>query len=233
MKLNTLHAAALVMALAASSTQAVAVPSFEGYAAIGDYIDVGSFDLSEITLSLSSTLPTSPGPDLTLYIYDDAGNPIGDSTGTGAWGGSNFNYSFVFSSPLSITGGFVYALSYAGFQNLTNPDELKVQLTDQDSTPAGNIWASTLDITVGDIYAEDAPSYFPLGFFDPATGNKINLTPVATVKNDQGQDVYSATGGVAYLSFGPTIPEPATLALLGIGLAGLGFTRRRKTAVVG
>lgn len=237
MKSKTFHAAAIVLALTASANAMAAAPpttAFQGYAAIGDYIDVGPFDLGGISLSLSSTLASPPGLDLALFIYDDAGNPIGGSdTETGTWdsSGNPFSYSFGFSSPLQVVGGFFYALSYNGFQSLTNPDQLKVQLTDNDTTP---IDTAGLGIGLGDIYAEDATSVFPLGFFDPATGNKINLTPVAAIKNAQGADVYTAIpGGVAYASFGPTIPEPATLALLGIGLASLGFTRRRKTAVVG
>jgi len=74
----------------------------------------------------------------------------------------------------------------------------------------------------------------PLGEFFVTYG-----APAGAVSTWISTALFPAGGGAAYSFYatsailtvpGATIPEPGTLAILGLGLAGLGFTRRRKAA---
>ena len=116
------------------------------------------------------------------------------------------------------TGGAISTLAYPG---ATSTQALGINDLGQivgDYVDAGDVMHGSLDNN-GDFLSR-APS--------GSTGTSLNGI------NDQGMfvGVYSNAAGSSIGTVG-TVPEPASMLLLGVGVAGLGAVRRRQTKSLG
>jgi hypothetical protein len=154
-------------------------------------------------LPISSCVFTT---SLTCNIYesDAQGNPS--------------DVSNMVSIPVSVVSGFIVVLETGG--TLANPSTWSdvVEIFNNVSSTTGNL----LQLFSGD--GSFGASFIMLVLDSPHV--TIFENPLGTATTNPS--VYTAGGSVYNIFSAPSVPEPATLALLGIGLAGIGFSRRRK-----
>lgn len=213
-------AAAALTAMALTAGPAQAAPVTFAYDAVVNSVTAGDPAFAPFlgeTIHLEYTFD-SAAPDANASASYGSYLAASMSVSVGSYSATGIN-GLILVQP---TGGSYYTVSFSGASNLTGPDLGGKPLHSVSlSLQNGNVFADDSLPLVQPSPADFSAAFISLSFFLD-TGGPGGPGQTRIIFGNGTSTVTIAEVGA------PAVPEPGTLAVFGLGLAGLGLLQRRK-----